>query len=106
MKTMKYFIIALGVSLFAISCNKETSVEETTPVSGVKMVTATCTISDPDPDSKVSLNTTNGKTEWVLGDKIFIHGNNVGQSGETYYSYVAGDFPKIIIMNCAYRRVK
>lgn len=89
MKTMKYFIIALGVSLFAISCNKETSVEETTPVSGVKMVTATCTISDPDPDSKVSLNTTNGKTEWVLGDKIFIHGNNVGQSGETYYSYVA-----------------
>ena len=86
---MKKILISVFCVVFAvISCNKETPVENPTS-EGVKMVTATCTISYPDPDSKVSLNTTTGKTELVLGDKIFIHGNKVGQTGETYYSYVA-----------------
>ncbi|MBQ9186022.1 MAG: hypothetical protein IJ151_09175 [Bacteroidales bacterium] len=88
----KYIVCALSVVFAALSCNKEnTPVEE--PAPAPKMLLASCRMASDNTDgldSKVTLDVTNGHTEWVVGDKIFIHGNKVGTSNtEGYFSYVA-----------------
>ena len=72
----KITFIALGIALSAISCNKEIDINE--PESSERTMTFTCVIADDAPDSKVSLNVANGKTEWEVGDEIMIHGDTDG----------------------------
>lgn len=79
------FILPACLVLLGISCNKEASVGQTEK-STAKFVDITCTLA---PDAKITL-ADDGKTEWEATDKIFIHGNKVGESGGNVYSYVAG----------------
>ena len=72
----KITFIALGATLLAFSCNKEIEINE--PESSERTMTFTCVIADDAPDSKVSLDVSNGKTEWEVGDEIMIHGDTDG----------------------------
>ena len=67
-KLFAFSLIALAA--LAVSCNKN---EVQAPVNdGPKMRTVTCTIATP--DTKVSINPTNGKTKWEAGDEILFRG--------------------------------
>lgn len=71
----KVFILtlaALAMSALSVSCQK--SLEETAPAEEPVLRTFTCKIASPDPDSKVSINESTGKTAWEVGDEILIHG--------------------------------
>ncbi len=72
-------ILLVGVVLLAFSCNKVIDINE--PESSERTMTFTCVIADETPDSKVSLDVSNGKTEWEIGDEIMIHG---GKDGATF----------------------
>lgn len=83
-------IVVLTAVLFgvvAVSCQKKAEIE--TPVSKVEMRTFTCTIdSETDPETKMTIDDT-GKTEWVEGDKILVHGEYIGtKSGKQYSTIV------------------
>lgn len=71
-KLFAFSLIALAA--LAVSCNKN---EVQAPVNdGPKMRTVTCTIATP--DTKVSINPANGKTQWEAGDEILFHGKYCG----------------------------
>ena len=73
----KTFLFALAALALAISCQKNSDINDTPEVTpDPVMRTFTCTIADP--NSKVAINDTNGKTTWEVGDEIFIHGKYFG----------------------------
>lgn len=74
MKAIKYIILAIGTSIFALSCNKESIKEEAAQKTEVR--TIYCEFADTDPDSKagISVESEKGKVVWEAGDKILIHG--------------------------------
>ena len=67
-------IAALIAAAFAVSCNKELSVESE-PASNLR--TFTCVIGDE--DTKVAIDNT-GKSTWEVDDEILIHGKFFGDS--------------------------
>lgn len=79
MKAIKYIILALGASVFALSCNKETIKEE--PSQKKEVRTFYCDIAETDPDSKATIvvDGSKGKVVWEAGDKILIHGRYTSQ---------------------------
>ena len=86
-KFSKFFVLSLCAVFAFNACQKENSVKEK-PASKIEMVTASCTIPTSGPDSKVTLSTA-GKTRWVVGDHIFIHGGTVNSDVEAKKSFIA-----------------
>lgn len=81
-----YEICAILMACVAVSCQKDETKENAVfePV----MRTFTCTIdSAADPDSKMSIDA-EGKTKWVSGDKILVHGEYIGTKSGKKYSTV------------------
>ena len=78
-------ILALGILSLALSCQREKEMP-TTNESQVQVRTFTCTIAGGD-ESRVSIDA-EGKTRWVAGDKILIHGERIGTSGGKQYSTI------------------
>ena len=81
MKTfVKYFALALGAIVLVFSCDKNSVIENEKENDNVEnnstIVTLNCTIYNP--VSKVSMDTSNGKTVWDDGDEILIHGEYIG----------------------------
>ena len=87
MKKIIALFSVIAVAILSFSCAKNT-VEEVSNVQG-GFITVKCTLSNETPDSKVSLNATSGKTEWVDGDNVLFHGQKMGTVDENVYSYVA-----------------
>ena len=93
---------AAALLAVVFSCQKNhfdqnSAVEKSEPV----MRTFKCVIASPDdPETKLAINASDGKTTWEVGDKIYIHGErigvrNKGKSTEVNYgttvSLAAGD---------------
>lgn len=83
----KIFILGLAALTMTISCQKSNDSLETSS-SHCVMRTITCTIAEPDPISKVSINATNGKTTWEVDDEILFHGKYTGEHNSDAYSVV------------------
>lgn len=83
----KIFILGLAALTMTISCQKSNDSLETSS-SHCVMRTITCTIAEPDPISKVSINATNGKTTWEVDDEILFHGKYTGEHNSNAYSVV------------------
>lgn len=90
--TMKkyYVILATTVAaLMALSCQKnESELKENTPEAPRYMK---CVLATPEceSDTKISLNYSTGKTEWIAGDQILVHG--AGSSNMKTVTLTAGD---------------
>lgn len=83
MKKFMYSLAAISAAFMAFSCAK--SIEEA-PVAEESVLPArtfTCVFAQPDPDSKVALDITNGKTTWEVGDEILINAGSGGTSRRT-----------------------
>ena len=78
-------ILALGILSLALSCQKENEMP-TTQESRAQVRTFTCTIAGGD-ESRVAIDA-EGKTQWVAGDKILIHGERIGTSSGKQYSTI------------------
>lgn len=78
----KMYILALAALALAFSCNKTAEVNAPEETSQPQMRTVTCIIADP--DSKVAISTTNGKTTWEVDDEILFHGKYTGESSDVY----------------------
>ena len=72
----KIYILALSALAVAVSCQKTSEIPETESSEPI-IRTVTCTIAAD--DSKVDINPANGKTTWVKGDKILIHGKKTSE---------------------------
>jgi len=70
----KTYILALAALAMAFSCQKADNSPEATSEPVVR--TFTCTIAEP--DTKLAINDTDGKTTWEVNDKIMIHGGENG----------------------------
>ena len=87
----KYYslgIAAICAALFSVSCEVESVApeqSEQTPKSELTYQTFTCTI-DVD-ETKVDIDAA-GKTKWVDGDKILVHGERYGTSSSKLYSTI------------------
>ena len=86
-KIFAYSLIALSAALLSVSCEKVTV--NVQPVEKPVMRTVTCTIGNP--DTKVSIDPANGKTEWEVDDEILFHGRNTGGEYSTVVKLTAGD---------------
>lgn len=74
----KYYILALAALAMAFSCAKNAA-EQIVPEESVgKTVTVTCEFAQP--DTKVAIDDSNGKTTWEEGDQISIHGKYFSKS--------------------------
>ena len=74
----KYYILALAALATAFSCSKNTA-EQIVPEESVgKTVTVTCEFAQP--DTKVAIDDSNGKTTWEEGDQISVHGKYFSKS--------------------------
>lgn len=83
MKKFMYSLAAISAAFMAFSCAK--SIEEA-PVAEESVLpgrTFTCVFAQPDPDSKVALDITNGKTTWEVDDEILINAGSGGTSRRT-----------------------
>lgn len=89
-KFSKFFVLSLCAVFAFNACQKENTPKTEQPTNSKKYITISCTI-DSTPDSKVSLTKEGsvGKTEWEVGDKIFVHGKYAGTKDEKVYSCVA-----------------
>ncbi|MEE3465864.1 MAG: hypothetical protein VZQ48_03855 [Candidatus Cryptobacteroides sp.] len=72
----KMYILALAALAMAFSCQKTEKSPE--PASEPVVRTFTCTFAQP--DTKLAINDTNGKTTWEVGDKILIHGKATSEN--------------------------
>lgn len=83
MKKIYYSLLAIAATCFAFSCSK--NIEEAPVVEETILParTFTCVFAQPDPDSKVALDITNGKTTWEVGDEILINAGSGGTSRRT-----------------------
>ena len=85
----KTFLFALAALALAISCQKNSDINDKTEVTPEPVMrTVTCTIANPGSDSKVAINATTGKTEWEVDDEILFHGKYTGVHDELNYSVV------------------
>lgn len=75
MKKCLFFAAVAMAAAVAFSCQKN---EEAPEVKGQQQ-TFTAVIADS-PDTKISLDNTNGKTAWVVGDSFIIHGRNTSEN--------------------------
>lgn len=74
----KYYILALAALAMAFSCAKNAA-EQIVPEESVgKTVTVTCEFAQP--DTKVAIDDSNGKTTWEVDDEISIHGKYFSKS--------------------------
>ena len=74
----KYYILALAALATAFSCSKNTA-EQIVPEESVgKTVTVTCEFAQP--NTKVAIDDSNGKTTWEKGDQISVHGKYFSKS--------------------------
>ena len=89
--TLTWALIAL-CALSSVSCQKEAQ-EPAAPESKAQLRTFTCTIAG-DPESRISIDA-DGKTQWVAGDRILVHGEYLGTHDGKLYSTIvtlaAGD---------------
>lgn len=82
-----YLILAAVAALMALSCQKQSVIENNDDaITAPRYVK--CVIVD-NPDTKVSLNASTGKTEWVAGDEVLVHGQ--GSSNRKTVTLAAGD---------------
>lgn len=87
-KAVNYLSLFICSSLFAISCQSlSVSNEEAIQPEGR---TFTCVFAQPDPDSKVAVDLSDGKTTWEVGDKILINAGAGGTDRRTVI-LTAGD---------------
>lgn len=87
-KVFIFLSIALFSALFALSCQSlSVSIEDVTQPEGR---TFTCVFAQPDPDTKINVDLSNGKTTWKAGDKILINAGSSGTSRRTV-TLTAGD---------------
>lgn len=90
MKRIIYSAMAFAAALLAFSCAK--NLENETPVNEEPaqrtVRTFTCTFAEP--DTKVGINLSNGKTTWEVGDQIMVHGGTDGATFEVV-TLTAGD---------------
>lgn len=90
-KAVIYLSIVICSALFAFSCQSISIIdEETTSITDEEITPAqpegrtfTCVFAQPDPDSKVNVDLTTGKTTWQEGDKILINAGSGGTSRRT-----------------------
>ena len=84
----KLFVFsAILLAVMAVSCLKNEEAIET-PVSKPVMRTYTCVFdSGIDPNTKMTIDAA-GKTKWVAGDKILVHGEYVGTKSSKKYSTI------------------
>ena len=74
----KYYILALAALAMAFSCSKNAA-EQIIPEESVgKTITVTCDFAQP--DTKVAIDDSNGKTTWEEGDQISVHGKYFSKS--------------------------
>ena len=74
----KYYIMALAALAMAFSCSKNAA-EQIIPEESVgKTITVTCDFAQP--DTKVAIDDSNGKTTWEVGDEILIHGEKTSEN--------------------------
>ena len=78
----KMYILALAALAMAFSCQKTENSPE--PASEPVVRTFTCTIADAiDPETRVAISQTDGKTTWEVGDEILFHGKYAGGAYST-----------------------
>lgn len=89
MKRFIYSTIALTAACLAFSCAKNLEEAPITEEAAQRTVrTFTCTFAEP--DTKLDLNTSTGKTTWEVGDQIMVHGGKDGATFEVV-TLTAGD---------------
>ena len=72
----KTLLFVVSFTILAVSCQKEKDAKTETPAERrVEYRTVSCSLESP--DSKVAI-ANDGKTTWVKGDKILIHGEYMG----------------------------
>ena len=81
----KTYILALAALAMAFSCQKAENSPEATSEPVVR--TFTCTFAQP--DTKLAINDSDGKTTWEVGDQILVHGE--GSSNRQIITLDAGD---------------
>lgn len=81
----KMYILALAALAMAFSCQKTENSPE--PASEPVVRTFTCTFAQP--DTKLAINDTDGKTTWEVGDQILVHGE--GSSNRQIITLDTGD---------------
>lgn len=75
----KFFILALSAAFAAFSCSMEISIDQQPESLSVTTQTRTFTMEFA-PSTKVSING-EGKTRWVEGDQIMVHGEYMNKTG-------------------------
>lgn len=89
MKRFIYSTIALAAACLAFSCAKNLEEAPITEEAAQRTVrTFTCTFAEP--DTKLDLNTSTGKSTWEVGDQIMVHGGEDGADFEVV-TLTAGD---------------
>ena len=88
-KAVNYLSLIVCSSLFVLSCQSISlsNEEESAQPEGR---TFTCVFAQPDPEAKVDVNLSTGKTTWEVGDKILINAGSGGTSRRTV-TLTAGD---------------
>ena len=82
MKKLTYSLFAVIVATLAFSCAKNINEELISDESASSEVkTFKCTFAEP--DSKVAISSSTGKSTWEVGDQIRIHGGTDGATCET-----------------------
>ena len=86
----KTYILALAALAMAFSCQKAENSPE--PASEPVVRTFTCTIADAiDPETRVAISQTDGKTTWEVGDEILFHGKYAGGEYSTVVTLTSSD---------------